>query len=214
MTIIGLTGGFGTGKSTVAAFFRKRGAVVIDADALAHETLLKKVTRLPGHQITCYKRIVKVFGNRILNKNREIDRKKLAAIVFADKKLLNKLNGIVHPHVIRRMKGEVKKIRRADKNAVVVLDIPLLIEAGLEGLADKIVVVKAGLRQQLERCRKSLGLSEAKALARIKAQMPLRKKIRLADFVIDNSGSKERTKGEVRRIWERIRRPTIRKRRT
>ncbi len=200
--IVGVTGSFGTGKSTVAGFFKKQGARVFDADKIAHEALSVR-----------YKKIVKIFGKGILKKDKEIDRKKLAKVVFGNRELLTTLNSIVHPYVIKRIKEGVKKIRRLKTKTVVVLDVPLLIEAGLQGLVDKVIVVKAGSRQQVERCRKSYGLCRNEALARIHSQMPIRKKIRFADFVIDNSKSKERTKGEVRKIWERIRPQTIREKR-
>lgn len=210
--IIGVTGSFGTGKSTVAGFFKKQGACVFDADKIAHEALLRKST-VHGPRSTCYKKIVKIFGKEILKKNKEIDRKKLAKVVFRNKKLLNTLNSIVHPYVIKRIKDGVKRQRRLKSQTVVVLDVPLLIEAGLQGLVDKVIVVKAGLRQQIERCRKSYGFSRGKVLERINAQMPIKEKIRFADFVIDNSKGKERTRGEVKKIWERIRPQTIQKKR-
>ena len=210
--IVGITGGFGTGKTTAAAFFKALGAKVLDADKIAHEALLKEAT---GHrpQATCYKKIVKIFGKEILRKDKGIDRKKLGLIVFGNKTLLKRLNSIVHPYVIKRIKEGVKEIRRLKTKTVVVLDAPLLIEAGLRGLVDKLIVVKAGSRQQIERCRKNYGLSGEEVLARIKSQMPIGEKIRFADFVIDNSKSRERTRGEVRKIWERIRPRTIRKKR-
>lgn len=201
--IIGVTGSFGTGKSTVAGFFKKQGARVFDADKIAHEALF----------VRCEK-IVKIFGKGVLKKDGEINRKKLGEIVFKNKALLRKLNSIVHPYVIKRIKEEIKKIRRSKKQTVVVLDVPLLIEAGLQGLVDKLIVVKAGLGQQIERCRKDYNLSGNEILERINAQMPIREKIRFADFVIDNSKSRERTRGEVKKIWERIQPRTIRKKRT
>ena len=205
MMIIGITGSFGTGKTIVAAFLKALGAKVLDADKIAHEALLPKT-------IT-YKKIVKIFGNKILKENDEIDRRCLGRIVFDDKLLLKKLCNIIHPYVIKRIKRDIKGLKRINNNAVIVLDIPLLVEAGLQGLVDKLIVVKAGSRQQIERCRKNYGLSGEEVLARIKSQMPIGEKIRFADFVIDNSKSKERTRGEVRKIWERIRPRTIRKKR-
>jgi dephospho-CoA kinase len=116
--------------------------------------------------------------------------------------------------VIRRIKEGVKKIRRANTETVIVLDVPLLIEAGLQGLVDRLIIVKAAQQQQIARCLKDYGLTRKDILARIKAQMPIKEKIRFADFVIDNSGTLERTKKEVRKIWERIQPRTIQRKRT
>lgn len=205
MMIVGITGSFGAGKSTVAGFFKKQGAFVFDADKIAHEALLKKAA--------CYEKIVKIFGNKILKENGEIDRRCLGRIVFDDKLLLKKLCDIIHPYVIKRIKRDIKGLRRIKGSAAAVLDASLLIEAGLRGLVDKLIVVKAGSRRQIERCRKNYGLSGKEVMARIKSQMPIGEKIRFADFVIDNSKSKKRTRGEARKIWERIRPRTIRKKR-
>jgi dephospho-CoA kinase len=201
-----VTGGFGAGKSTVAGFFKRRGARVFDADKIAHEALM------PGSPT--YARIARVFGSGILRKNKEVDRNKLAKVVFESGALLKKLNDIVHPYVVKRIKSGIKNVKRGGPEAVIVLDVPLLIEAGLQGMVDKVIVVKAGLGQQVERCRRSCNLSRDEVLARISSQMPVREKIRFADFVIDNTKSKERTRREVKKIWERIRPRTIRKKRT
>ncbi|HLD82886.1 MAG TPA: dephospho-CoA kinase [Candidatus Omnitrophota bacterium] len=190
--ILGLTGSFGSGKSTVAGFFKALGAKIIDADKLAH-----KAAR-PEHKV--YKRIVRAFGLGILDKNKRIDRKSLAGLVFKDKGRLLRLNRIVHPQVIRLIKREIE----TSKKNVIVLDAPLLIEAGLRGIVDKLIVVKVNKAKQVKRAKAKYGLGRQEALSRINSQMPLHRKVRLADFVIDNNRDVKNTKKEVLRVWRRL----------
>ncbi len=192
--IIGLTGGFGTGKTTVAGILRSFGAKVIDADKISH-CLLNSRTGAGG-------KVIRAFGREILDKHGEISREKLGEVVFNDKKSLVKLNKIMHPAVIRRIKLEIKNA----KEDVVVVDAPLLLETRLDKLVDIVVVVKAGLNNQIARAQKRAALSRAEITARIRAQMPLKEKLRLADFIIDNNGTKKDTRKQVvliRRMWWR-----------
>lgn len=192
--VLGITGGFGTGKTTVAGYFRERGAKVIDADKIARY-LVK-----PGSAV--YKKIVAGFGRAVLKKNRTIDRLKLSQAVFPDRRLLNKLNRIVHPQVVKIMKKESNSAREK----IVVLDVPLLFEAGLKPLTDKVIVVKLNRKVQLARLLKKTSLTKKEIVMRIKAQMPLSTKVRKADFVIDNSGTQNYTKKQVenlrRMLWK------------
>jgi len=190
--VVGLTGSFGSGKSTVAGMFRSRGAQVIDADRLAHRLII------PGSGI--YKRIVSAFGKGILKKDNTVDRRRLADIVFSNRLALKALDRIVHPAVIRLIKNKI----RASRQRMIVLDAPLLIEAGLAGLTDKLVVVKAPVRKQIARIRKKSPLSERDILKRIRRQLPLVKKLRLADFIIDNSGTIGQTRKQVEQIRRRL----------
>lgn len=198
MRIIGVTGGFGTGKTTVAGFFKRFGVIVLDADKIAHDAISPKGA-------AC-KKVLKIFGKKILRKDKEINRRRLGEIVFRNKPLLGRLCGIIHPAVIKDIKEKIKAIKKQRPNAVVILDIPLLVEAGLLDLIDKLIVVKADKRLQISRCRKKTGLSGKDILARIKAQMPIKEKIRVSDFIIDNSGTKKQTKKEVKKLWEKIQR--------
>lgn len=201
MTVIGLTGGFGTGKSTVAAMFRALGAKVLDADRIAHKALDK------GCPVRA--RVIKMFGRGILKKDGSIDRARLGGIVFKDKRLLAGLCGVVHPFVINYMKKEASRIKRRDPSAIVILDVPLLFEANLLRMVDQVIVVKADRPAQIARCRRKTGLTERQVGARIKLQAPITRKIRLADFVINNNGARERTKREVKRVWEKLKQRTI-----
>jgi len=190
--IIGITGNFGSGKSTVAAFFRKAGVKVIDADRLAHKAIL------PG--APCYKKVIAGFGKGILNADKQIDRKRLKELAFADKKKIKRLNRIIHPEVIRQIKTAIAKA----KEHTIVLDVPLLIESGLHRAVDQVIVVKTDLRQQVSRIKNKLSLSEPEIFRRLKFQLPLKKKVRLADFVIDNSGSLQKTREQVKMIINKV----------
>lgn len=190
--ILGVTGSFGSGKTTVSVFFKTFGAKVIDADKLAHESILPK-----GR---CYKKIIVSFGKGILRSDGTIDRPKLGSIVFGNKKLLKELSNIIHPEVIKKMENIIKK----SKTKIIVLDIPLLIESGLEKLVDKLIVVKINRREQLKRIRNKTALSRKDILKRIDSQIPLRVKTRLADFIIDNSATVEETKKQTRKIMKQL----------
>jgi dephospho-CoA kinase len=188
--IIGLTGSFGTGKTFVASIFRSLGAKVIDADRIAHGVIRKGNPE--------YKRIVKSFGKEILNEKKEIDRAKLGAVVFSNTALLRELNRIVHPSVIKEIR---RSIRNAGKKDIVVIDAPLLIEASLDKFIDKLIVVKCQKRRQIERCREKFCLQKKEILRRIESQIPLKKKMKMADLVIDNSLTRSRTREQARKAW-------------
>lgn len=191
--VIGLTGSFGTGKTFAASLFKRLGAKVIDADKVAHDLIAKGTP--------AYKRILETFGNDILDRRGNIDRSKLAGIVFAQKSKLKKLNSIVHPGVIKFIKDRIVRSRKGD---VIVIDAPLLVEAGLAGIVDKLVVVAASEEKQVKRCRKKFKMSKGDVLKRIVNQMSLNKKKAVADFVIDNDGTRSETGRQVRKVWEEI----------
>ena len=193
MLVVGLTGSFGTGVTFVASIFKSLGAEVIDADRIAHE-VIKKGTAV-------YKRIIRHFGKNLLDVNGNIDRRTLSAIVFNDKDKLHKLNAIIHPEVIKEIKERAKKARH-DK--VVIIDAPLLIEANLGRFVDKLIVVKSSTTKQIERSVKKFGLKSEEVLKRIKSQIPLERKIAMADFVIDNDRARSETKRQVIKIWREI----------
>jgi len=193
MRIIGLTGGFGSGKSFVASLLKRLGAKVVDADKLGHKALKKGSTT--------YKRVVAAFGKKILAPDHSIDRKALAGIVFANGKNLSKLNRIVHPGIIRDIS---KRIRGAAKSEVLVVDAPLICETNITGLMNALIVVKASKKNQIERCSRKFGMEEKDVRKRMACQMPLNRKIRMADYTVDNNGTKEDTKKQVRKIWKEL----------
>jgi dephospho-CoA kinase len=190
--ILGLTGSFGSGKTTVAGVFAALGAGLLDADRISH--------RLLKERGAIYKKIVLEFGSKILKENKEIERNKLANIVFSKRRALKRLNSILHPEIIRRLKRGIAGSRRK----IVILDAPLLLEAGLKGLVDKIVVVDISRRKQIARLKKRRSLSERDILSRLKSQWPLRKKKSLADFIIDNNGSRSKTREQTVKIWKQL----------
>ncbi|MGZ0086683.1 dephospho-CoA kinase [Caldibacillus thermoamylovorans] len=190
---IGLTGGIASGKSTVSAMMRQLGLPVIDADEAA-----RAVVR-PGED--AYRQIVAAFGPGILQKNGDIDRAKLGAIVFRDEAERTKLNAIVHPAVRRRMLAEKEELVRAGAKTIV-LDIPLLFESGLTDWVDKVLVVFVDEETQLRRLMARNGFTKEEALARIRAQWPLAEKVKRADAVLDNNGTIEETRRQLLAVLE------------
>jgi dephospho-CoA kinase len=193
---IGLTGGIGTGKSTTLELWRKAGAAVIDADELAHQALTPDTPT--------WERVVRAFGNEILNADRTVNRARLGEMVFADAGKREELNQIIHP-AVKRMWGEaVEQLEReAHGKGFVVLAIPLLYEVAAESQFDCVVVVGCSEPTQLARCRRK-GLSAAQARARIGAQWPLPTKMDRADFVIWNDGTLAVLHEQAEIIWATI----------
>lgn len=190
--ILGVTGGIGCGKSTVAGMFKSKNCLLIDADELARGLFTS------GSRV--YKNIKKHFGRQILKGNQGIDREKLAEIVFADQATLAKFSRLVHPELIRRIK---QRIRSSDKR-MIILDAALIIEAQLAGWVDKLVVVTAKQQQQILRSQKRLGLSRKQIILRIKSQISQRAKMRFADFIIDNSSQLSKTQKQVSKIRRQV----------
>lgn len=197
MILVGLTGGVATGKSTVASMFKRCGAVIVDADALARSVVE------PGKP--AWREIVKFFGNAVLNPDRTINRRVLGDIVFRDPEKLRQLERIVHPRVSREQRRLVQSALAQDPHAVVVYDVPLLFETGIERTVDHIIVVSADRNTQIARLQNRDGLSRADALRRIKSQMSLAKKRRLADFVLDGTMNKRDLFRRVKTLFQRFR---------
>ena len=196
MVVIGLTGSVGTGKSTVAGMFHRLGAQVLDADAIAHQLLEPK--RLG------WRRVVRTFGESILNDDQTINRAALARIVFRNKARRRQLEAILHPQVLRRIKQELCLARHSGRVPAIVLDVPLLVEAGAQRLVDALIVVTAPAAAQRARLAQRHGWSEDEIEARIRAQWELSAKAALADYVIDNSDGVDATRTQVRRIWNQL----------
>jgi dephospho-CoA kinase len=196
--IIGLTGGIVSGKSTVARMFKDLGAKIVDADKLGHQVILP--------QGAAWKRIIKTFGKDILQKDQTINREKLGKIVFANQDLLKKLNKITHPEIIKLIKKEISlaKDKSKEEKKILIIDAALIYETKIDRLMDKIIVVYLDEEEQIERLIKRNNLSEKEALQKIKSQIPLKEKIEIADYVIDNSNSLDKTKEQVERIWQKI----------
>lgn len=199
MLRVGLTGGVACGKSTVAKMFADLGATIIDADVVAHELYR------PGHEVL--QELVRHFGTKILKPDGELDRAKLATLVF-DGGRVEELNKIVHPAVIRQQDEWMRSLGEKDPHAVAIVEAALILEAGAKDRFDRIIVVTCKPTQKVARFAQRTGLSEDAARAdvdrRTKAQMPDEEKARHADFVIDNSGSAEETRQQVQRIYSEL----------
>jgi dephospho-CoA kinase len=190
---IGLTGGIGSGKSTVAALLAARGAVVVDADRIAREVVEPGTPGLAA--------VVGAFGPGVLTPDGALDRAALASIVFADQEARARLDGIVHP-LVRARAEEV--VAGAPPDAVVVQDVPLLVETGQAGRYDLVLVVEADLETRLARLVLR-GLTEDDARARIAAQATDEQRRAVADVVLDNSGTPDALAAQVERLWaERV----------
>jgi dephospho-CoA kinase len=194
MILIGLTGGVATGKSTVAKMFKKCGAIVIDADELARDVVQ------PGKP--AWREIIRMFGKDIVNPDRTINRHTLGTIVFPDKKKLRRLERIIHPRVAREQVRLTKQAARKDPQAIVIYDVPLLFEAGIDKRVDKVIVVTADRETQIRRLKKRNGFTRAESLRRIRSQMPLAMKRLRADYIFDGTKNWENLSRDVSRLLE------------
>ena len=190
---VGLTGGLGAGKSTVAGLLAQHGAIVIDADAIAREVVRAGT---PG-----FAAVVERFGPDIVGADGELDRARLAKIVFADAAARNDLNGIVHPLVGER---SMQIMANTPDGATVVYDVPLLAEGGLAEGFDVVVVVEAELATRLRRLEER-GLAEADARARIAAQATDEQRRAIADEILRNDGTQQELADQIRDLWQRLR---------
>ncbi|GEK28565.1 dephospho-CoA kinase [Furfurilactobacillus siliginis] len=195
-TVIGLTGGIATGKSTVAKMLAEAGAVIIDADQVAHAIVEPKTPTLA--------KLATVFGDTIMDENGALDRHALGPIVFQDKTQLERLNKIMQP-VIRTTIMQQIMAAKAQQSELVVLDAPLLFEQHYENDVDLIVVVSVSAKMQLQRLMHRDQLTKVAAKRRIKSQLSLAKKRQQADIVIDNGGSVEATRLQVVKLLEKVR---------
>ena len=195
MLVIGLTGGIATGKSTVAERLKELGALVIDADRIAREVVE------PGEPALA--EIARVFGREVIKEDGSLDRGRLGRIVFQDAGKRKLLESILHPVIRERMEERLEAARREGKVKIAVCDIPLLYESQESmRLVDRVAVVYATREQQLERLVRQRHLSPEEAEARIGAQIPIDEKVKRADYVIDNTGTRAETIAQVDRLWE------------
>ena len=196
MIVIGVTGGVGTGKSTVARLFQQLGAEVFDADRVVH--------RLMEPGTTVWKKIRAEFGPEVLGQRGRINRKRLGEIVFRSPSRLKALNRVVHPAVRREIHRDLRKLRRYRPGATVVLDIPLLLESGSAYRTDAVVVVTAPAREAARRLKERSGWPAREMKRRGSFQMPLREKLKQADFVVRNGGDLASTRRQVVHVWKKI----------
>lgn len=197
--LIGLTGTYGCGKSLVSALLAECGAALIDADAISREMVE------PGSP--ALEEIRLQFGGEYLTADGRLDRKRMAATVFESRERRQALNRILHPRVVAEMQRSAQEIEEAGRQTgkgsrVIVLDVPLLFEEGLERLVERTVVVTVSEAERFRRVRLRDGLGERDVVRRIAAQWPQRVKASLADHCIDNSGSPDATRRQVVRLYE------------
>lgn len=191
---LGLTGGFATGKSTVAGIFEELGCPVVSADAIVHDLL--------SHDTTTINDIRYAFGDGVLNGN-SIDRHKLAQRVFTNPAERKTLESILHPRVGDVMKREAARLEQ-EGHTLACFEIPLLYEAGWEAWCDAVLVVDCDESAQVAWAMSKLGISRDDALARIRAQLPLAEKKKRADVIIDNTGPLENLKSQIEAIYNRL----------
>ncbi len=196
MLKVGLTGGIASGKSTVSEAFARLGAKVLDADEVAREVVL------PGKP--AWTKLRHTFGSEFFHPDGRLNRSKLRRLVFADPEQRSRLNAIVHPEVMREIDFRFEQLTSSAEHAVVLVDIPLLIEVGVAHRFDKVVVVYATENVQIKRLMQRDGLSREEARQALSVQIDLREKAKKADFVIDNSGTPGETQVQVEKVWQEL----------
>ncbi len=200
-TIVGITGGIACGKTTVSELLTEKGAIPINADELGHQLLKADSPVIQD--------LVKTFGENILEESGNVSRKQLGNIVFTDKAAREQLNAILHPLIIQRSRECAEQLVAENPQCIVLLDAPLLIEAGAYATMDVIVVVTTPLEKQVQRTierSRAHGspVTEKHVQARIEAQMPLADKIKYADVLIDNDGTLEELRQQVDKLWQKL----------
>ena len=196
MLNVGLTGGVASGKSTVARMLAEKGAELIDFDEMAHA--------VQDPEGPVWREIIRHFGEEILHEDLSIDRRKLGETVFADRTKRELLNRLVHPAIFAEWQRRLAEIRARRADAIVVSDIPLLIEAGMKGMVDLVLLVYIAPEEQIRRVMARDGFNREEAERRLAAQMPIEEKLRSADIVIRNGGSPEETRRAVCRVWTEL----------
>ncbi len=190
--VIGLTGGIGSGKSTVSQCLAELGAVIIDADKVGHEAFKPNTE--------AWREVVAAFGRQLITSSGEIDRKKLGEIVFSQPESLSRLNQIMHPRMYDMMKAQIEEYRRQGVD-VVVIEAAILIEANWTSLVDEVWVTVAPEATVLKRLKEQRGLAEEETLARIRSQLSSEERVKHADVVINNDGEPDEVKATVKELW-------------
>ena len=196
MLVAGLTGSIATGKSTVSGILKELGAFIVDADRAAHEVVL------PGTK--AWNEIVRIFGKKILQKSGEIDREHLGRIIFNDSAMRSILEEVVHPEVMHSMDEQISSIKSGFPDAVVILDVPLLIETGMHKGVSEVIVVYCPEDMQITRLMIRDNISREEALVKVRSQISIEEKRRYASLLIDNSASRDNTRKQVKNTYNRI----------
>jgi dephospho-CoA kinase len=204
MLIVGLTGGVASGKSLVSQVWKEEGAYLIDADRIARELVQP---RAPA-----WKALVKAFGKEILQEDGSIHRKKLATRVFSNPVEKDLLNRILHPRIKREIDRRIKGIGQKGPKAIVVIDAALLVETGYYRDVDKVVVVTSTKKQQIERLRRREEMDQEMAREIIDSQISGEERIKVADIIIRNEGSRKKTERKAKEVFEELKKAVLRKR--
>ncbi len=200
MKVIGLTGGIGSGKSTVSQFLAELGVVILNADEVGHKAFK------PDSEI--WRKVVAVFGRQIVTPDGNIDRKKLGNIVFGNTESRARLNQIMHPRMYALVKAQLEEYRQQGTR-VVVLEAPLLLEAGWTSLVDEVWVTTAPEATVLKRLEERSGMSQAESLTRIRSQLSSAERVRHADVVINTDCDLDELKSKVMKLWQRLKLDTL-----
>ena len=195
MLVVGLTGGMASGKSVVSKTLRDLGLSIIDADLIAREMVKPNKAG--------YRDIVDHFGKGILNPDQTINRRRLAKIIFSDPEERERLNSLLHPRIVKEIKRRIENFKEKGEGMVIV-DAALLIAAGQLPLVDKLIVVIVSKRLQIKRLAQRDHLTEKEARERIATQMPLSEKMKLADYVVNNSGSVKKTIKRTKEVYSQL----------
>ena len=196
MKVLGLTGNIASGKSLVATMFEELGARVIDVDDIAR--------MIVEPDQPAWNEIVGGFGDVILNQDKTINRKKLGDIIFNDKEKREILNNITHPRIMAIVRNKVEEYRNQNVELTIIEAALIVEKGGLKDLIEKLIVVTSDKSSQIERLADRDGFSREEAMSRINSQMPADEKVRFADYIIDNSGSRYETNVQVQKIWEEL----------
>jgi dephospho-CoA kinase len=196
LLVIGLTGGIASGKSMVSAYLKELGALIIDADVIARELVYP--------QSPAWQEIVRHFGRKIVYEDGSLKRKELGELIFRCPEERKRLNEIMHPRIKEKIAEQIELYRSRGKFPLLVVDAPLLIEAGLTGLVDEVWLVDLPEKLQLERLRKRDKLTQEEAQKRIASQLSLAEKKKYARRIIDNSGEITETKEKIRFLWKQV----------
>jgi len=197
MLIVGLTGGIASGKSTISDMFKKEGAYIIDIDGISREVVK------PGKP--AWNEVVNAFGKEVLNEDQTLNRKNLAEIVFSDEEKRKELEDIIHPKINKERLKQIGKIKKKNTRAIIMVDIPLLIETNKQNTVDKVVLVYVSPQSQIARLMKRDGLSLEDAHKRLDAQMPIKNKKKYAYYIINNEGPLEKVQKKVKEIFQNLR---------
>lgn len=193
--VIGLTGGIGSGKSTVSQFLAELGAIIIDADKVGHEAFQPDTP--------AWHDVIAAFGRQVLSPSGEIDRKKLGEIVFNDPDSLSCLNQIMHPRMYDMMQAQIEEYRKQGV-AVVVIEAAILIEANWQSLVDEVWVTVTPESTVIRRLKDQRGLDEEQTLARIRSQISTDERTKQADVIINNDGNLDEVRIRVNELWQRL----------